>query len=39
MEHMAFRRTKKYSGGEVDRAWEEMGADHNAATSWEMTFL
>jgi predicted Zn-dependent peptidase len=38
LEHMAFRRTKKYSGGEVDRAWEEMGADHNAATSWEMTF-
>jgi predicted Zn-dependent peptidase len=38
LEHMAFRRTKKFSGGEVDRAWEEMGADHNAATSWEMTF-
>ena len=38
LEHMAFRRTPRYSGGEVDRAWEEMGADHNAATSWEMTF-
>ena len=38
LEHMAFRRTPKYSGGDVDRAWEEMGADHNAATSWEMTF-
>jgi predicted Zn-dependent peptidase len=38
LEHMAFRRTKSMSGAEVDRAWEEMGADHNAATSWEMTF-
>ncbi len=38
LEHMAFRRTHTYSGGEIDRMWEEMGADHNAATSWEMTF-
>ncbi|HEX6509940.1 MAG TPA: pitrilysin family protein, partial [Chloroflexota bacterium] len=38
LEHMAFRRTQHLTGGEVDRVWEEMGADHNAATSWEMTF-
>jgi predicted Zn-dependent peptidase len=38
LEHMAFRGTPHLSSGEVDRAWEEMGADHNAATSWEMTF-
>ena len=24
LEHMAFRRTKKYSVGEIDRTWEEM---------------
>jgi len=38
LEHMAFRRTQKLTGEEVDRAFEEMGADHNAGTSREMTF-
>ncbi len=38
LEHMAFRRTKKMTGGEVDYAFEAMGADHNAATWLEMTF-
>ena len=38
LEHMAFRRTSHYRGDEIDRAFEEMGADHNAATWLEMTF-
>jgi predicted Zn-dependent peptidase len=38
LEHMAFRRTKSFTGEEIDLAFEEMGADHNAATSWEMTY-
>jgi predicted Zn-dependent peptidase len=38
LEHMAFRRTEHFSGTEIDRAFEEMGADHNAATWLEMTF-
>jgi predicted Zn-dependent peptidase len=38
LEHMAFRRTKSFTGEEIDRLFEEMGADHNAATSWEMTY-
>ncbi|MGI8827737.1 MAG: M16 family metallopeptidase [Chloroflexota bacterium] len=37
LEHMAFRRTQRI-GGKVDRLFEEMGADHNAATWLEMTF-
>jgi predicted Zn-dependent peptidase len=38
LEHMAFRHTLSFSGEEIDRLFEEMGADHNAATSWEMTY-
>jgi predicted Zn-dependent peptidase len=38
LEHMAFRRTKHFAGDQIDRAFEEMGADHNAATGPEMTF-
>jgi predicted Zn-dependent peptidase len=38
LEHMAFRRTPRFTGSEIDRAFEEMGADHNAATWLEMTF-
>lgn len=38
LEHMAFRRTQKFRGEEIDRAFEEMGAEHNAATGREMTF-
>lgn len=38
LEHMAFRRTRNLRGEEIDRAFEEMGADHNAATGREMTF-
>lgn len=38
LEHMAFRRTERFTGAEIDRAFEEMGAEHNAATSWEMTY-
>jgi predicted Zn-dependent peptidase len=38
LEHMAFRRTKNLVGPEVDRAFEEIGADHNAATWKEFTF-
>jgi predicted Zn-dependent peptidase len=38
LEHMAFRHTKSFTGEEIDRMFEEMGADHNAATSWEMTY-
>jgi len=37
LEHMAFRRTQHLEG-KVDRVFEEMGADHNAATWLEMTF-
>lgn len=38
LEHMAFKRTEHYTSEQIDRAFEEMGADHNAATSREMTF-
>ena len=38
LEHMAFRRTEHLAGTEVDRAFEEMGAENNAGTSKEMTF-
>jgi predicted Zn-dependent peptidase len=38
LEHMAFRRTRALTGPEVDRAFEEIGADHNAATWKEFTF-
>lgn len=38
LEHMAFRRSKRLTGNEIDRAFEEMGADHNAGTWLEMTF-
>ncbi|GAC1466298.1 MAG: pitrilysin family protein [Chloroflexota bacterium] len=37
LEHMAFRRTANVEG-KVDRIFEEMGAEHNAATWLEMTF-
>ncbi|HLJ69335.1 MAG TPA: pitrilysin family protein [Chloroflexota bacterium] len=38
LEHMAFRGTDRMSGPEIDRAFEEMGAESNAGTSKEMTF-
>jgi predicted Zn-dependent peptidase len=38
LEHMAFRRTRTLIGSEVDRAFEEIGAEHNAATWKEFTF-
>lgn len=38
LEHMAFKRTATMTSEEIDRAFEEMGADHNAATGREMTF-
>jgi predicted Zn-dependent peptidase len=38
LEHMAFRRTAHRTGEDVDREFEEMGADHNAGTWLEMTF-
>lgn len=38
LEHMAFRRTAHWTGEEVDRRFEEMGAEHNAGTWLEMTF-
>jgi predicted Zn-dependent peptidase len=38
LEHMAFRRTPAMTGREIDRTFEEMGADHNAGTWKEMTF-
>ena len=38
LEHMAFKGNARLPGDQIDRAFEELGADHNAATSWEMTF-
>lgn len=38
LEHMAFRRTPDLAGADVDRAFEEIGAEHNAATWKEFTF-
>jgi predicted Zn-dependent peptidase len=38
LEHMAFRRTERYTGEEIDLMFEELGAEHNAATWLEMTF-
>jgi predicted Zn-dependent peptidase len=38
LEHMAFKRTAHYSGEEIDRRFEELGAEHNAGTWKEMTF-
>jgi predicted Zn-dependent peptidase len=38
LEHMAFKRTEHYTSQQIDRLFEQMGADHNAATSREMTF-
>jgi predicted Zn-dependent peptidase len=38
LEHMGFKRTKHYIGEEIDRRFEELGAEHNAGTWKEMTF-
>lgn len=38
LEHMAFRGSKDLPGDQIDRAFEEMGAEHNAGTWLEMTF-
>lgn len=38
LEHMAFKRTPNMVGEQIDRAFEEMGAEHNAGTWKEMTF-
>ncbi len=38
LEHMAFRRTPKYHGRDIDRIFEQLGAEHNAGTWKEMTF-
>lgn len=39
LEHMAFKRTEHYTSQQIDRLFEQLGADHNAATSREMTFF
>ncbi len=38
LEHMAFKKTEHYTSQQIDRLFEQLGADHNAATSREMTF-
>lgn len=38
LEHMAFKRTARMTGNEIDLAFEQLGADHNAGTWKEMTF-
>lgn len=38
LEHMAFRGTHRISSADIDRQFEEMGAEHNAGTWLEMTF-
>ncbi|MGH2444335.1 MAG: M16 family metallopeptidase, partial [Chloroflexota bacterium] len=38
LEHMAFRRSARMTGEEIDRVFEELGAEHNAGTWKEMTF-
>lgn len=38
LEHMAFRGNDRRASEMIDREFEEMGADHNAATSLEMTY-
>src|SRR5207245_483236 len=38
LEHMVFKGTATRSGPDIDRAFEELGADHNAATSVEYTY-
>ncbi len=37
LEHMMFKGTKTLSAEEVDRAFDNLGAEHNAFTSGEMT--
>lgn len=38
LEHMVFKGTERRTGAEIDRAFEELGAEHNAATSIEYTY-
>lgn len=38
LEHMAFRGNETRGSEAIDRAFEEMGAEYNAATSLEMTY-
>jgi predicted Zn-dependent peptidase len=37
LEHMVFKGTARRSGEEINREFEEMGAENNAFTSWEST--
>ena len=37
LEHMAFKGTEKFSGDDVNRIFDELGADNNAATGEEST--
>src|SRR5262245_38371816 len=37
LEHMAFKGTDRFSGDDVNRIFDEAGADYNAATSEEST--
>jgi predicted Zn-dependent peptidase len=38
LEHMAFKRSQHYTGEQIDRRFDELGAEHNAGTWKEMTF-
>lgn len=39
LEHMAFKGTEKYSADDVNRIFDEVGADYNASTSEEVTIF
>jgi len=39
LEHMAFKGTDRYSADDVNRIFDELGADYNAATSEESTLF
>lgn len=39
LEHMAFKGTEKFSAEDVNRIFDEVGADYNAATSEESTLF
>lgn len=39
LEHMAFKGTERFSASDVNRVFDELGADYNAATSEESTIF
>ncbi len=39
LEHMAFKGTEKYSADDVNRIFDEVGAEYNASTSEEVTIF